>query len=80
MTSNENHDDNDKDCSSCEIDVFKEKKPVFWKKVVVILALGVIFSIGLYLEFATKHKFVAQIIFLVIVSLSGIEIIKNNYL
>ena len=68
-----------KSCSTCATDIFEEKKP-FWKQksILIILIAGIIFAIGLYLEFFTKQNAVAQILFCAVVIISGFHIIKQG--
>ena len=72
---------NEKSCSSCATDVFEEKEP-FWKqkKILIILTSGIILGIGLYLEFLTEQHLFAQILFLIVVIVSGYSIIRKGIL
>lgn len=71
----------EKSCSACATDIFEEKVP-FWKQkgILIIIIAGIIFGIGLYLEFLTEQYLFAQILFLVVVLISGHNIIKNGLL
>ncbi len=64
-------------CSSCATDIFEE--PLWEKKdILVILSSGIFFAIGLYFEFIAKTKLFAQIFFMIVVFLSGREIIIKS--
>ncbi|MBR9678305.1 MAG: cadmium-translocating P-type ATPase [Nanoarchaeota archaeon] len=78
---NKMHEQGDKKCcSACATGVFEEKKS-FWKQkdVKIILAAGLILSIGLYLEFLTEQRLVAQVLFFVVVIIAGRDIIKKGF-
>ncbi len=66
-------------CSSCSTDIFEEKVPLWKQRGTLIIALaGMIFGIGLYLEFLTQQRLIAQILFLIVVAVAGFEIIKKG--
>ena len=70
-----------KSCSACATDIFEEKEPLWkQKKILIMLAAGIILAIGLYLEFLTKQNMLAQILFLIVVAVSGYDIIKKGLL
>ena len=71
----------EKSCSACATDIFKEKEP-WWKQksILIIIIAGIIFAIGLYLEFLTEQYLFAQILFLIVVLISGHNIIKKGLL
>ncbi len=64
-------------CSTCSVDL--ERKPPFWKQreLLTIAISGIIFGLGLYLEFKAKVYFLAQLLFFLTVVLSGHNIVKN---
>ncbi len=63
----------------CSGDFFEEKKPVNRRKPLYIIATSaVIFTIGLYFDFFTPQKLLAEILFLVVVAISGYKIIPNG--
>ncbi len=70
-----------KSCSSCATDIFEERGPLWKQKsITTILISGIIFSIGLYFELVEKNNLVAQILFLIVVLVSGHKIIKKGLL
>lgn len=81
MPRNETHGNMNERCSSCKTDIFEEKE-LFWKQksVLIILVSGIIFGIGLYLEFLTEQYLFAQVLFIAVVLISGHHIIKKGVL
>ncbi len=79
MQKNKTYIDKDKSCSACATDIFEEKGP-FWKQrsILIIITAGILFAIGLYLEFLTEQRLLAQILFLAVVLVSGHNIIKKG--
>lgn len=76
--SEHNHKD-EKSCSACRVDIFEKKEPLWKQKDILISVIaGVIFAIGLYLEFFTEQNVVAQILFGAVVIISGSHIIKKG--
>ncbi|MCK9152073.1 heavy metal translocating P-type ATPase [Methanobacterium alcaliphilum] len=73
--------DNSSDFCSCGCgdDLFEEKEKD-WKKtpLLIICSSILILSLGLYLDFFTSQKLLAELFFLVVVVLSGLEIIKKG--
>ena len=65
-------------CSICATDIFEEKKP-FWKrkKITIITVSAILLSFGLVFEFAVKENVLATIFFLVVVAISGYDIVKR---
>ncbi len=71
----------EKSCSACATDIFEEKEPLWkQKKVMIMLAAGIILAIGLYFEFLTKQHLAAQTLFFVVVIIAGYNIIKKGFL
>ncbi|MBR9691145.1 cation-translocating P-type ATPase, partial [Candidatus Woesearchaeota archaeon] len=68
-------------CSSCATDIFEEKEP-FWKKkkILIIAVSGIILAAGLYFEFLTEQYLLSQILFSIVVLVSGYGIIKRGFL
>lgn len=63
----------------CSGDFFEEKEPVNRHKPIYIIAVSsIIFTTGLYFDFFTSQKLLAELIFLVVVALSGYKIIPNG--
>ncbi|MBR9691583.1 cadmium-translocating P-type ATPase [Candidatus Woesearchaeota archaeon] len=74
-----NHE-NEKSCSSCATDILEEKEPLWkQKKVLIMLAAGIVLAIGLYLEFLTNQHLTAQILFFVVVIVAGYDILKRGF-
>ena len=70
---------NERSCSACRTDIFEEEKPLWKQKgILIILTAGIIFAVGLYLEFFTKQNTIAQILFGAVVIISGFHIIKQG--
>ncbi|MFQ6119990.1 MAG: heavy metal translocating P-type ATPase, partial [Methanosarcinales archaeon] len=73
--------ENKKSCSICATDIFEEKKPLWkQKKILIILTAGIILAVGLYFEFSIEQHSLAQILFLIVVIVSGHSIIKRGFL
>lgn len=71
----------EKSCSTCATDIFEEKEPLWKQKgILIIVIAGIIFGVGLYLEFLTEQHLFAQILFLATVLISGHDIIKKGLL
>ena len=81
MQKNKTHTHTDKSCSTCATDIFEEKEPLWkQKKILIILISGILLAVGLYLEFLTVQHLPAQILFLIVVIVSGYSIIKKGLL
>lgn len=66
-------------CSICATDIFEEKQPLWErKKVAVIIVSATLLSLGLSFEFVLKESTLATIFFLVVVAVSGYEIVKRG--
>jgi len=66
-------------CACCSEDLLEEREPVNRRKPIYIIAVSsIIFTIGLYFDFFTSQKLLAELIFLVVVALSGHKIIPNG--
>lgn len=73
--------ENEKSCSACATDIFEEKEPLWkQKKILIIVIAAILLAIGLYFEFLTKQHLLAQILFLVVVIVSGYSIIKKSFI
>ena len=69
----------EKSCSACATDIFEEKESLWKQKgILIIVITGIIFAIGLYLEFLTERYLFAQVLFIVVVLISGHNIIKKG--
>ncbi len=68
-------------CSRCTAGI-SEEKVIFRKErgILVITASGITLAAGLYLEFVKAQQHLAQILFLVVVLISGYEIVKKALL
>lgn len=71
-----NHDE--KSCQLCEVDFFEEKEPL-WKRKQVIFGVtsAVLLTLGLFCEFLISQYLLAQALFLLVVAISGKDIIKR---
>jgi Cd2+/Zn2+-exporting ATPase len=69
----------EKSCSTCPTDIFDEKEPLWKQKgILIIIIAGILFGIGLYLEFLAHQYLFAQILFLAVVLISGHSLIKEG--
>jgi Cd2+/Zn2+-exporting ATPase len=81
MQKNKHSHESEKSCSVCATDIFEEREPLWrQKKILIILTAGIILAVGLYFEFLSKQHMLAQILFLVVVTVSGYNIIKKSVL
>lgn len=63
----------------CSGDFFEEKEAINRRKpIYIIAASAIIFAVGLYFDFFTSQNLLAEILFLVVVALSGHKIIPNG--
>ncbi|MBU4535063.1 MAG: cation-translocating P-type ATPase [Euryarchaeota archaeon] len=66
-------------CGCCAADLFEEKEPVKRHNYLYIIAASaIIFILGLYFNFLTTYKFLAEILFLTVVAISGYKSIPNG--
>lgn len=66
------------ECKYCPTDLFEEKEPSNNKPAYIILISAIILITGLYFDFFTPHKLLAEILFLSVVIISGYEIIYKG--
>ncbi|MDP1552796.1 MAG: cation-translocating P-type ATPase [Methanobacteriaceae archaeon] len=72
----ENHDNF---CSCCSGDLLEEKDPLWKRKhFMVIVISSITFGLGLYFDFFTPYSNLAQILFLLVVIISGYNTIKSG--
>lgn len=73
----DNHHD-EKSCELCAVDFFEEKEPLWKRKQVIFgIASAVFLALGLICEFIISQHLLAQVLFLLVVLLSGKDIIKR---
>lgn len=73
----ENHEEHGDSCSFCATgEVLDERYMKEHKK--IMLAGGLLLALGLYIEFFTEQKLLAQILFLGVVLVSGREIVEKG--
>lgn len=66
-------------CKYCSTELFEEKEPLKKAKSIYIISVSAIILIfGLYLDFFTFYKLLAEVIFLAVVAISGYGIIKKG--
>lgn len=71
-----NHDE--KSCQLCAVDFFEEKEPAWEKKELIFGILSALFlAFGLICEFIIHKRLLGQIFFLLVVVLSGKDIIRR---
>lgn len=77
---NKNNNFNQQSCQLCAVKFFEQRKP-FWKRERLIIGISclIILATGLFLEFLTSYKLPAQILFMVVVVISGKDIIKSAF-
>jgi Cd2+/Zn2+-exporting ATPase len=72
----QNHDNF---CSCCSGDLLEEKDPLWKRKhFMVIVISSITFVLGLYFDFFTPYSNLAQILFLLVVAISGYNTIKSG--
>ncbi|HYA33731.1 MAG TPA: cation-translocating P-type ATPase [Candidatus Bathyarchaeia archaeon] len=77
----ESHKPSEESCSACATDVFEEKPPLWKQKQVVIISVaGVIFLVGVYLDYGLSLHLVAQPVYLAATLVAGYSIIKKGLL
>ena len=77
----ESHNPSEESCSACATDVFEEKPPLWKQKQVVIISVaGVIFLVGVYLDYGLSLHLVAQPVYLAATLVAGYSIIKKGLL
>ncbi|MDI6644775.1 MAG: cation-translocating P-type ATPase [Methanobacteriaceae archaeon] len=65
-------------CSTCE-EILEEKKPSWMRKPLIIICISTLLMVtGLYLDFFTGEKSLAEILFLLVVIVAGYSIIKKG--
>ncbi|GAB4318212.1 MAG: heavy metal translocating P-type ATPase [Methanobacteriaceae archaeon] len=65
-------------CSNCE-EILEDEKPLWIKKPLIIIAIStILMGAGLYLDFFTGEKLLAEILFLLVVIVAGYSIIKKG--
>ncbi|MFQ5836485.1 MAG: heavy metal translocating P-type ATPase [Candidatus Bathyarchaeia archaeon] len=70
---------NEESCSLCATEVFEERHPLWEKKKTALLILSAItLSFGLFLEFLAKEHTLATVLFILVVGISGYEIVKKG--
>ena len=80
MQRSETHDQRD-GCSACSAGVLESGQSLWKQKGVLTAAAGgIVFCIGLYLEFVARAYLIAQISFLAVVLIAGQNIIKRGIL
>ena len=73
----DNHPD-EESCRLCAGDFFEEKEPLWKRKQVIFgIAAAVFLAIGLVCEFLISQNLLAQVAFLLVVALSGKDILKR---
>ncbi|KAF5086840.1 heavy metal translocating P-type ATPase [Methanobacterium aggregans] len=80
MPENADKHENHTSCScSCQEDVFEERESIWNRKnIAIITSSAVLLTIGILLENFTGHQLIAQVLFLMVVLISGYEIIKEG--
>jgi len=78
MEHKENHNHDEKSCQLCAVDFFEEKDPL-WKRNQIVsgIASAVLLGLGLVFEFIIPQHLLAQALFLLVVVISGKEIIER---
>ena len=68
-------------CSMCAAGFHEEKEPEWKKKSIAIIVVSfILLLIGIYFEFISKQKIIAQTLFVIVVIVSGHNIIKKGFL
>lgn len=71
---------NGETCSSCATDLFDGKVPLWKQKSALIIAISSVFLfLGLYAEYASGRRFLANILFLMAAMISGHSIAKKGF-
>ncbi|MDO9626529.1 MAG: cation-translocating P-type ATPase [Methanobacteriaceae archaeon] len=66
-------------CSCCSGDLMDEKDPLWKRKHVLVISISAaIFSFALYLDFFTSQSLLSELLFLIVVGLSGYNTIKSG--
>ena len=66
-------------CSICATDIFEEKQPLWErKKTAIIIVSATLLSLGLSFEFVLKESTLATVFFLLVVAVTGYEIVKRG--
>ncbi len=68
-----NHDE----CDRCSINI--GNKSIYRKQLLIIISSGILLALGLYTEFILKNYFLAEILFLIVVGISGYSIILKAF-
>jgi len=78
MEYNKNNNHDEKCCQLCAVDFFEEKGPL-WKRKEIISGItsAVFLALGMICEFLIRQHLLAQGLFLLVVAISGKEIIKR---
>jgi len=75
------HDHKTGGCAACATGSSEEKEPFWRRKAIRIMVIaGMLFALGLALEFLTGWHLQAQILFFAVVIVSGYNIVKQGLL